>query len=250
MFFGGQMGGGLGQGGFTTFSFGGPGGRGVQFGGPRRRPGAQAGAGPDGQAAPGWLQLLPLIILFGFSLVSMLPSLFSASQPSLPGFRFEPAHSFSLARQTRRHQVDYFVQPEKFRASAVGQQLSAAYPSEPLSFTPATASGPPELDRLERNVESAFVEHISDACRYEVRLRDARVQQNSGFLGIGSVGAEPVARADDRQTQRGGARAHLPRADEELRPTQVDGLPPRLDACTVQYASLSDPTRWPRAATI
>lgn len=199
MFFGGQMGGGLSQGGFTTFSFGGPGGRGVQFGGPgmRRAQGQRAGgAGGDGVTAPGWLQLLPLLILFGFSLVSMLPSLFSAAQPALPAYRFEPAQSFNLARQTRRHAVDYFVQPDKFRASAVGQQLSAAYPSEPLSFTPASYAGVPELDRLERSVEGAFVEHISDACRYEVRIRDQRVQQNSGFLGIGSVRAGLWTEAD------------------------------------------------------
>ncbi|KAI4207190.1 MAG: hypothetical protein LQ346_000684 [Caloplaca aetnensis] len=117
-FGGGGMGGGP-FGGFDTapqFAFnlgGGPGFRVHQFGGgrPRRRPQEANGTSerPPQSTMSVLSNLLPLLILFVFPLLS---SIFSSSSPSGPSIRFNtPEPPYVMQRTTPRLRVDYFLNP-------------------------------------------------------------------------------------------------------------------------------------------
>ena len=96
MFFGGGMGGGGGFGGpGMTFQFGGPGGARMGGGAPRAR---RAGEPAQQQGSSStWLQLLPLLMLFGFSILTQLPSLFGLGGPADPEFEFSPSGRHSVS---------------------------------------------------------------------------------------------------------------------------------------------------------
>lgn len=102
-FFQGNGGGGFGGGGSPFggggFQFYGPGGVRMSTGGPgmRRQHAAGGGGGGGGQQNGSvWLQVAPLLILFAFSLLTQLPSLFGAGTPADPDFSFEPSPRFDV----------------------------------------------------------------------------------------------------------------------------------------------------------
>ena len=115
---GGPFGGGL----FGEFvSFGGPGIRVQHFGGPgmrRRRPAPAATpeeAEQEGEASlrTTFIQLLPLIILFIFPIISGLFS--ELGKPQFPDVRFEEIHPFTQQRFTPKHGIPYWVSPKELR---------------------------------------------------------------------------------------------------------------------------------------
>ena len=99
MFFGG---GGMGGGGLGRQS--GMFGPGVRFqtftNASQRRP---ASAGQAQSQQPAWIQLLPLILLVAFSVLTQLPSLLSTSPPPDPSFSFDKSSFHNLQRQTHTH---------------------------------------------------------------------------------------------------------------------------------------------------
>lgn len=105
---GGPFGGGGSPFGGGTFQFHGPGGVRMSAGGPRRAAGA--GGGQQGQQQGSvWLQIAPLLLLFFFSLLFQLPSLFGGGSAD-PDFAFErmPKYSVSInARSTEGGKVSY-----------------------------------------------------------------------------------------------------------------------------------------------
>lgn len=86
-----------GGGGVYTFQFGGPGGGFRTM--PRR--GAGGGGAANQQVSP-WVQLLPLLVLFAISMVSMLPSLFSfgGSSAADPAFSWSKSQVYPVERTT------------------------------------------------------------------------------------------------------------------------------------------------------
>ena len=96
MFFGGGGGGGL----AGRSSMFGQGVRFQTFGSPQRRP---ATGGQAQAQQPAWVQLLPLILLVAFSVLTQLPSLFSTSPPPDPSVGFERTSFFNLQRHTHTH---------------------------------------------------------------------------------------------------------------------------------------------------
>lgn len=97
-FGGAQFGGGGIPFGGGQFHFFGPGGVHMSQGG--RRPGQQQRQAGGQQTAPGsvWVQIAPLLVLFFFSLLTQLPSLFGSSTAADPDFAFEsmPKYTVSL----------------------------------------------------------------------------------------------------------------------------------------------------------
>lgn len=101
MFFGGGMGG---QGmRFGGSPFGGSGVRFASFGGPQMRRQQGQPNNPNAPQQPAWIQLLPLILLVAFSLLTQLPSLFSTPPIPDPSFSFERTAFFDLHRKTHSH---------------------------------------------------------------------------------------------------------------------------------------------------
>ena len=103
MFFGGG-GGGMGGGGMRFASNGfGPGGmRFTSFGGGRPN-GGQARGNANAPQQSAWVQLLPLILLVAFSVLTQLPSLFGSAPIPDPNFSFDKTPYFDLQRQTHTH---------------------------------------------------------------------------------------------------------------------------------------------------
>ncbi|KAF7720983.1 hypothetical protein EC973_005645 [Apophysomyces ossiformis] len=166
MFFGG--GGGFGGPGFSSATFVGPGFRTQTYytgsgAGRRAHPifTQQRGGGGARQTSGGWtilLQILPLLVLFGYSLLS---GLFTDSTPE---FSFKPTSVYSQPRMTQIHQVPYYVNPSSF--SKLDQ---SAY----------------KLARIEQQIELDWVRGLQQSCEIERRERANRLNAASGIFGIG-----------------------------------------------------------------
>lgn len=169
MFFGGGLGGGGGFGGgspFVSFGGGGPGVRMHQFGGNRQqRRGGNGGAAQTN--TPNWLQFLPFIVLFGFSILS---SLFSSAGDSFfgssaPSYSFQRQSPYTTPRYTPNHKIPYWVNPEQIKS------VSAA-----------------NLAQLDKKAEVAYVRTIRDNCEYEYQDRQQKMNAAQGFFSFDRKG--------------------------------------------------------------
>lgn len=141
---------------------GGPGFRVHQFGGarPRRRP-REANAQTQ-PASPGWAsltQLLPLILLFVFPLLS---SLFSggSSTSTGPSYRFDgPVSPHTMHRTTPRIKIDYYVNPHDV------DDFSAR-----------------KFSLLDTRVEKDYVNKLQFECEDEVQERERMIQAAQGWF--------------------------------------------------------------------
>lgn len=160
MFFGGGMGGQGGFGGSPFVSFGGPGTRVHQFGGHRqRRPNGAAGDQRNGSS---WMQLMPLIVLFGFSVLS---SLFSSGESvfgsSTPSYSFEKQTPYTVPRYTPTHKIKFYVNPTQVEG------LSAH-----------------NLGQLDKKAEVAYIRTLRDNCELEYQDRERKMNDAYGFFSI------------------------------------------------------------------
>lgn len=117
MFFGGGMNGFGGGMGGTTFSFGGPGMQRTYY----RTGGGPRGGGRQQQPAqnPNLLwQLLPILILGAFSLLSYIPALFG---PQDPQYAFAPSGRFRDQKLTSRRGVAFYVDRREWESNEVVQ---------------------------------------------------------------------------------------------------------------------------------
>lgn len=163
MFFGGGGMGGA-QFGGTTFTFGGPGLRTQQFR-QQRRPGTRAQTA-DPQNANILLQLLPLLVLGLFSLLSYAPSLFSTPDPS---FTWSPSTMYRTQRMTTKHHVPYYVNENQFN-------------SHPFVTGETSKS---DISGFENRVENAYKQAMYTSCERQREYQERRLQATRGFLGIG-----------------------------------------------------------------
>ncbi|EEA27844.1 ER associated DnaJ chaperone (Hlj1), putative [Talaromyces marneffei ATCC 18224] len=164
--FGPMGGGGFGPFGGPQFVFnmgGGPGFRVHQFGGPgaRRRP-REANAQTQQPASPGWAsltQLLPLILLFIFPLLS---SLFSGGPtvPTGPSYRFDgPVSPHTMQRTTPELKLNYYINPQDV------DDFSSR-----------------KFKQLDVRVENEFLHNLQYECDMEVQERERRMQAAQGWL--------------------------------------------------------------------
>ncbi|PWN19386.1 DnaJ-domain-containing protein [Microstroma glucosiphilum] len=171
MFFGGGMGGMNGFGGGTTFSFGGPGMQrtyhraGMQQ--PRR--GARAGQAPA-ENPNLLLQLLPILLLAFFSLLSYLPSMMG---PKEPGYTWAPSGRFREQHMTGGRGVAYYVDKrewennEYIKTSGVGPRSNG-------------------LRSFEAKVENSWKNVLYQQCSSFRDYQEQRIDRTRGFFGIGA----------------------------------------------------------------
>lgn len=158
MFFGG--GGGMGGGGpmFTTSFGGGP--AFATFGGPGARARQRAGARPNAQPQrppPAWVQLLPLVILIGFGLLSFLPSLLGLVSTPDPDFSFSPRTPFTSMRNTAGLDVPYYVNNDAW----VKHPIYSSIPEDKRTETKA-GMWSPDLRQFEKGVEQRYVQLLNE----------------------------------------------------------------------------------------
>lgn len=198
MFFGGGgFGGGFGGGGgpfggggfgggnpFGEFvSFGGPGIRMQHFGGPgvrRRRPATNAGGGATAEAADQpqeaslrstFIQLLPLIILFIFPILSSLFSELGSGtgKSQFPDVRFEKIHPFTHQRFTPRHHVPYWVSPKELKQFG-------------MSASDKGSSVDRKLREMDRRAETRYVSALQGECRVEMGEQQREIEDAMGWF--------------------------------------------------------------------
>jgi len=189
MFFGGglggQMGGGFGGGGFGggptvfTTSFG-PGFRTTRI--HRAGTGARPAANAEPQSARSiLLQLAPLLLLFFFSVISSLPSLFTTSPPPYPKYELSPHPPYTAARMTSTLDIPYYVSTQEFTAHPMWSTIPEAYRNQ------AKAGGSSQqLLNFERGIENRWKNEMIRSCEWQLSERTRKLEANSGIFGIGA----------------------------------------------------------------
>ncbi|RPB28627.1 DnaJ-domain-containing protein [Terfezia boudieri ATCC MYA-4762] len=179
----GPFGGGFGGGGpFGEFvSFGGSGVRVQHFGGPgmrRRRPTPaaeteEAGRADQSQQGAGlrttFIQLLPLIILFMFPIISGLFSeLGSGSGKSqFPDVRFEKVHPFTQRRFTPKHNIPYWVSPRELKE---------------FGMQPGAKGVDRKLEEMDKRAEVRYIGWLQAECGREMRVQKREIEDAMGWL--------------------------------------------------------------------
>ncbi|KAH9940849.1 DnaJ-domain-containing protein [Epithele typhae] len=185
MFFGGGMnGGGFGGPGVFSASFGPGGFRTTRMRTNMRPEQQQQAAEPRSM----WIQLLPLFILFAFSL---LPSLFTSSPAPDLRFSFSPSSRYNLERTTNGLNVKYHVNSVEFSGHPIAAELARNDNSQP------------HLRRFESNVERAYTQDLYAQCQRGLDRKQRREDQEVGIFGIGTdwkkveqIKAEPIESCD------------------------------------------------------
>lgn len=147
--------------------------------------------GPQQRAAGGdappenrslFVQLLPILILFGFSILSSLPSIFTAlfSTPD-PGYSFSPSRPYTSERLTSTYKVAYYVSQTEFSKHGIFESIPEAYRSSPQAGDYSAL-----LRGYEAGIERSYVAALRNACSQEYDYREARIERNRGLFGIGA----------------------------------------------------------------
>ncbi|KAF8431034.1 DnaJ domain-containing protein, partial [Terfezia claveryi] len=162
-------------------SFGGPGVRVQHFGGPgmrRRRPTPAAAAEDAGRADQSqqeaglrttFIQLLPLIILFIFPIISGLFSeLGSGSGKSqFPDVRFEKVHPFTQKRFTPKYNIPYWVSPRELRE---------------FGMQPGAKGVDRKLEEMDKRAEVRYIGRLQAECGREMRMQKREIEDAMGWL--------------------------------------------------------------------
>ncbi|KAJ7577042.1 hypothetical protein C8J56DRAFT_972183 [Mycena floridula] len=189
MFFGGgggaqAFGGGFGGGPVFTTSFGPGGFRTTSFGGQPQRQANNNARNADPRSV--FLQLLPLFLLFGISLLSSLPNLFSTPPVPDPMFAFTPTTRYNVARHTRPHGITYHINPAEFmNHPVIGPELV----KEGVDLRKASnldfARGP-AVTKFEGQVERVYSQEIYSLCQRGLEQKNRAKEAEIGVFGIGT----------------------------------------------------------------
>ncbi|KAF9477586.1 DnaJ-domain-containing protein [Pholiota conissans] len=220
MFFGGGGGGGFGPsfatsfgGGPTVFTFGGPGFRTQPF-----NRGAAAGAGTQNTEPRSlFVQLLPLLLLFGFSLLSSLPGLFSSPPTPDPRFAFTATSKYNTEMETGGLGVHYYVNKVEFTShpiigaemakegTKIGRVLEEVIAEKDLSSDASKGDSQskqmpktrkvihgkgkkrgPALKKFEETVDRIYTQDLYADCRANTDRKERRKEAEVGIFGIGT----------------------------------------------------------------
>ncbi|KAJ3186742.1 hypothetical protein HDU85_007562 [Gaertneriomyces sp. JEL0708] len=141
----------------------------------RRHPRAQAAAEPQLQQ---FIQLLPVLLLFFFPLLSsLLGGLFSSGQPD-PDFSFVASRTYNLPRNTQPRDVSYYVNDRAWNRWGGDQH-------------------PEKVRRYDRGVEKEWHRNLQHLCAQEQDRKAFRIQQAHGWF---SVDAEKLKAAQEMKT--------------------------------------------------
>ncbi|KAF9091176.1 hypothetical protein BGX23_005410 [Mortierella sp. AD031] len=142
------------------------------------------------------IQLLPLILLI---IVSMTSGLFGSSSDSsssggsnsvLNDFSLRPQEQFTTARHTTQRNVPYYVNEIRFMNTYFpGQQFefkSSSAKQINVKADQVTLQGRKVgrvFQRMEENVEAAYLREMQDRCRAERRKKEVARNKAMGFWG-------------------------------------------------------------------
>ena len=139
-----------------------------------------------------WMQLLPLFLLFGFSLLNALPSLFSTPPTPDPRFSFSPSTRYNVERTTGDLHVKYHVNSAEFSGHPIAAELARNENKPGL-----------QLRKFESNVERAYTSDLYSQCQRGLDRKQRRKDQEIGIFGLGTdwdkvkqIDQEPIESCD------------------------------------------------------
>ncbi|KAG2128582.1 hypothetical protein DEU56DRAFT_891182 [Suillus clintonianus] len=154
----------FGPGGFRTTRMG------ANMGGAQAQ---QQGEGAQGRSL--LMQLLPLILLIAFSVLSALPDMFSTSIPD-PRYSFSASSRFNVERQTSGLGIKYHVNGHEFQNHRpIAADIAGG----------ANRRGS-ALSRFEGQVEQVYTNTLYGDCQRGVDRRQRRKDAEVGLFGIGT----------------------------------------------------------------
>ncbi|KAI0705226.1 DnaJ-domain-containing protein [Cytidiella melzeri] len=189
MFFGG---GGLGGGGPRFSASFGPGGfrtQNIRTNFQQRR-----NAAPENnQPRSVFIQLLPILLLLGITLLNALPSLFTSAPTPDPRFSFTPTSRYNVERSTNGLGVKYHVNGAEFSSHPIAAEL-ARNEQQPG----------PELRRYENTIERVYTQDLYVQCQRGADRKERMKNEEVGMFGIGTdwdkvrrIDAEPVKSCEE-----------------------------------------------------
>lgn len=122
-----------------------------------------------------FVQLLPLILLFAFSLLNFIPSLFSTPSTPDPRFAFTPSTRYNMERTTGGLGVKYHVNAAEFSGHPVAAEL-ARNGNKPG----------PQLSKFEKVIEQYFTQDLYSQCQRGLDLKSRRRDHELGLFGLGT----------------------------------------------------------------
>jgi DnaJ homolog subfamily B member 12 len=127
------------------------------------------------------ISLLPLLILFAFSILSALPNIFA--EPSIPDprFAFVPDSRYNTERHTSGLKIRYHVNNAEFSQHP---QIAAELAAQASGNQRGARNG--VLRRFEGNVERIYTQELYGQCQRGIDRRERRKNAEIGLLGIGT----------------------------------------------------------------
>ncbi|TFK62999.1 DnaJ-domain-containing protein [Pluteus cervinus] len=171
------------------------------------RTGARAQAQTANEPRSVFIQLLPLLILFAFSLISTIPTFFSSPPVPDPHFAFTGSSRFNVELATASHGVKYHVNGKDFMSHPViGPEL--ARQGIDITKLATTQDGKTQrgqaLSKFEVSVEKHYAQDLYLQCQRGVDKRDRLRTAEIGILGIGTdwkkveqITKEPIPSCDE-----------------------------------------------------
>jgi len=128
------------------------------------------------------LQLLPLLLLFAFSFLSSIPSLFESTRIPDPHFSFFPTSRYNIERQTSGLGVRYHVNKQEFSAHP---QIAADLAAASIAGVAHGKRGP-ALSRFEGTVERVYTQELYGQCQRGMTRKEKRKEEEVGLFGFGT----------------------------------------------------------------
>ncbi|OBZ73943.1 putative J domain-containing protein C17A3.05c [Grifola frondosa] len=122
-----------------------------------------------------FVQLLPLFLLFAFSLLNALPTLFGSTSTPDPRFAFVPSPRYNVERYTGGLGVKYHVNSAEFSGHPIAAEL-ARNENKPG----------PELRRFEGTVERAYTQDLYAKCQRGLDVKQRKKELETGMFGFGT----------------------------------------------------------------
>lgn len=170
---------------------------------------ARRTAQPQGNAPPRsmFLQLLPLFLLFGFSLLSALPSLFAPTPVPDPRFSYSETTRYNAQMETGKLGIHYYVNPSELATHPV---IGAEFAREGLKIgkmgeerktdTAKTQEDSkkevkirgkgkkrgPALAKFEDTVEQIYTQDLYSQCQRGMDRKERAKEAEVGLFGIGT----------------------------------------------------------------
>lgn len=140
-----------------------------------------------------FLQLLPIFILFAFTILNALPSLFTSEPVPDPRFSFSHTSRYNVERTTGGLGIKYHVNAAEFSGHPIAAEL-ARNENRPGA----------DLRRFESTIERVYTQDLYSQCQRGMDRKERLKSQEVGVFGIGTdwdkvrkIDAQPIESCDE-----------------------------------------------------